>query len=48
MEAIVGGRSSLGEDDLKVVKLLERILSIPLDISMMSNKSYNNHLALND
>uniref|UniRef100_A0A6N2KQU4 Uncharacterized protein n=1 Tax=Salix viminalis TaxID=40686 RepID=A0A6N2KQU4_SALVM len=38
MEAIIGGRLNLGETGLEVVKVLERILTISSNISMMSNE----------
>ena len=46
MEVVVNERSGLEETGLKVVILLERILFIPLGISMMSKKCYNLHLSL--
>jgi hypothetical protein len=46
MEVVVNGRSGFGETDLEVVILLERILFIPLGISMMSKEWYNLHLSL--
>ena len=48
MKAIIGGRSGIKKASLNVVRLLERILTIPSDISMMSNKSYSHYLALTD
>jgi len=46
MEAVVGGNFGIDETGLKVVRLLKRILTIPLDITMMFNGSYNCHLTL--
>jgi hypothetical protein len=45
MEVIHGERFSLGEDGLKVVKSLKSLLTIPLNIQTMSDKSYKCHLA---
>jgi hypothetical protein len=46
MEAVVNGKSDLEEISLEVVMVLERTFTIPLDISMMSDKSFHRHLAL--
>jgi len=46
IEVVVGGRSGINEAKLKVVRLLERILTIPSNISMMFDETYNHHLAL--
>jgi len=48
IKAIIGGRSGIKKASLNVMRLLERILIIPSDISMMSNKSYSRYLALTD
>jgi hypothetical protein len=39
MEAVIGGISGLDETSFKVVRMLERILTIPSDISTMPNKA---------
>jgi hypothetical protein len=41
-----GRRLGLGDTVLEVMRLLERILSIPSLISMMSDESYNCYLTL--
>jgi hypothetical protein len=41
-----GRRLGLGDIVLEVVRLLERILTIPSVISMMSDENYNCYLAL--
>lgn len=46
MKAIISGKFGLGETCLKVVKQLERVLTIPSDILQMFNESYYYHLAL--
>jgi len=46
MKVVVGGRSSLEKVGLKVVRMLKKILTIPLDISIMSNESYSHYLIL--
>lgn len=46
IEAVVSGKSDLEETSLKVVRVLERTLTILLDISMMSDESFYHHLAL--
>jgi hypothetical protein len=46
MEVVVGGRSSIEEADLKVMRLLEKILTILSVITMISDESYNYLLAL--
>jgi hypothetical protein len=46
METIVGKRSSLRKAGLEVVRLLERILTIPSDILMMFDESYYHYLVL--
>jgi len=47
MKAIIGERSRNEEASLEVVKLLKRTSTIPLDITMMSDKSYDHYLDLN-
>jgi hypothetical protein len=39
MEVFIGGISGFDETSLKVVRMLERILTIPSDISAMPNKT---------
>jgi hypothetical protein len=46
MKVVVGGRSGLEKVGLKVVRMLKKILTIPSDISMMSNETYNHYLIL--
>jgi len=46
VETIVGRRSSLGKASLEVVRLLERILTIPSNILMMFDESYYHYLVL--
>jgi hypothetical protein len=46
MEAIISGRSGIEKTILEVVRPLERILTIPSNILMMSNERYNHYLAL--
>lgn len=46
MKAIVGRRFSIKEADLKVVRLLKKILTILSNISMISYESYNHQLVL--
>jgi hypothetical protein len=46
MKAIVSRKFDLDETCLKVVKQLERVLTIPSDILQMSNESYHCHLTL--
>jgi len=46
MEAVVDEKLGLRENSLKVVRLLEKIITIPSHISMMSDESYNCHLTL--
>lgn len=48
MKAIIGERFRNEEASLEVVKRLKRTFIIPLDISMMYDKSYNHYLDLND
>jgi len=48
MEASVGRRLGIGEALLEVVRLVKRILTILSNILMMSDESYNHHLALTD
>jgi hypothetical protein len=45
MKAIGGGRSAIKGAGLEVMRLLERILTIPSDIIMMFDESYNHYLA---
>jgi len=46
IEVILGRRSNFKEVDLKVVKHLNRLLTIPSDILIMYYKSYNCFLAI--
>jgi len=46
MKAISGGRFAIRGAGLEVMRLLERILTIPSDIIMMFDESYNHYLAL--
>jgi hypothetical protein len=48
MEAVVSRKLDLEETSPKVVRVLERTLTIPLDISMMSDESFYRRLALTD
>jgi len=48
MEASVGRRLGIGEALLEVVRLVKRILTILSSILMISDESYNHHLALTD
>jgi hypothetical protein len=47
IKAIIGERSRNEEAGLEVVRLLKRTFTIPSDITMMFDKSYNHYLALN-
>ena len=47
LEAIVGRRSVIRKTIIKVVRLLERIIITPSDITIMSNESCNHYLVLN-
>jgi hypothetical protein len=46
IKTIINGKLGLQETNLEVVRLLERIFIIPSDISMISDESYNRHLAI--
>jgi hypothetical protein len=46
MEVVGGGRSNIEEADLKVMRLLEMILTILSVITMIYDESYNYLLAL--
>ena len=46
MEVIVSGKSDLEETSLEVMRVLEKTLTILVDISMMSDESFHRHLAL--
>lgn len=46
IKVIGGGRSGINEANFKVVRLLERILTIPSNISMMFDETYNHYLTL--
>jgi hypothetical protein len=46
IKAIVGESLSLKETGLEMMRLLERILTVTSNISMMSDKSYYLYLAL--
>jgi hypothetical protein len=46
MEVVIGERSGLRENGLDVVKHLNRVLTIPSNILIMYDESYNHHLAL--
>jgi len=46
MKVVVCGRLGIGKPGFKKVRLLKMIPTILPDITMMSYKSYNHHLAL--
>ncbi|KAG6754272.1 hypothetical protein POTOM_042295 [Populus tomentosa] len=46
MESLVGGRTGLREAGLYTMSTMERVLTVPADISEMSNESFHRHLAL--
>lgn len=46
MEAMIRGRMGLDKDNLKVVRTLKRVLTIPSDIFVMFDESFYQYLCL--
>jgi hypothetical protein len=45
MKFILDGKSNFKVEDLEVLMSLKRLLTIPLDVQVMFDESYNHHFA---